>query len=321
MLLARISWKLTLACAVMFPLYGLVFAVMNPRVRQASERMNAHLSRLSGNVSERLAGQAVVKTYTAEEREARRFARRRATTITAGGRPEPRGPPGRGARARCWSTWGRPIVIGYGGWLALSGELSAGMLTRFLGYVVILYGPVRRFAELNSTYQTEPLRHGPGLPPAGVRPAVVESPHARRAPPPRGDVRFEDGPLPLHARQRGGARPPGRRRRRGGGSRRARPRADDVLVLDGVTLHAEPGQRVAIVGASGAGKTTLVSLLPRLYDVTGGRILIDGVDVRDYGLHALRSAIAIVQQDSFVFTGSIRDNIAYGRPDAPAIGR
>jgi subfamily B ATP-binding cassette protein MsbA len=87
-------------------------------------------------------------------------------------------------------------------------------------------------------------------------------------------------------------------------------------VLDGVTLRAEPGRRIAIVGASGAGKTTLVSLLPRLYDVTGGRILVDGVDVRSYGLYALRSAIGIVQQDSFVFSGTVRDNIAYGRPEA-----
>jgi ABC-type multidrug transport system fused ATPase/permease subunit len=88
------------------------------------------------------------------------------------------------------------------------------------------------------------------------------------------------------------------------------------MVLGGVSLRAEPGQRIAIVGASGAGKTTLVSLLPRLYDVTAGRVLVDGVDVRDYSLRGLRAAIAVVQQDTFVFSGSIRENIAYGRPDA-----
>jgi ABC-type multidrug transport system fused ATPase/permease subunit len=92
--------------------------------------------------------------------------------------------------------------------------------------------------------------------------------------------------------------------------------ADPPWILRGVTFTANPGERIAVVGASGAGKTTLLALLPRLYDVTSGQVVVDGVDVRDYSLHALRSAIAIVQQDSFVFSGTIRDNIAYGRPEA-----
>ena len=87
-------------------------------------------------------------------------------------------------------------------------------------------------------------------------------------------------------------------------------------VLHGVTLEAKPGEQVAIVGASGAGKSTLVSLLPRLYDVTSGRVLIDGADVREYTVAALRASIAIVQQETFLFTGSIRENIAYARPAA-----
>jgi ABC-type multidrug transport system fused ATPase/permease subunit len=325
-LLMRISWKLTLACVAVFPVYGLVFAVMNPRVRRASERLNAHLSQLSGNVSERLAGQAVIKTYTAEEREARRFAldvghhhqlvvdqSHQGHLVAAGG--------------EVLVHLGTTIVIGYGGWLALSGELTAGMLTRFLGYVVILYGPVRRFSELNSTYQTSLSAMARIFRMLSIRPAVTESPRARRTPPARGDVRLEN----VHFRfARGNEAAAGQLDDGGEAEWDARStrdasaapadaaghRPEDVLVLDGVSFQAPPGQRVAIVGASGAGKTTLVSLLPRLYDVTDGRVLVDGVDVRDYSLHALRSAIAIVQQDSFVFSGSIRDNIAYGRPEA-----
>src|SRR4051812_42761360 len=87
--------------------------------------------------------------------------------------------------------------------------------------------------------------------------------------------------------------------------------ATQAWVLRGVSLIASAGERIAIVGLSGAGKTTLLSLVPRLYDVSRGRVLIDGVDVRDYATHALRSAIAIVQQESFLFSGTIRDNIAY----------
>jgi subfamily B ATP-binding cassette protein MsbA len=99
-------------------------------------------------------------------------------------------------------------------------------------------------------------------------------------------------------------------------SLREPPKADSPWVLRDVDLEARPGEQVAIVGRSGAGKTTLVSLVPRLYDVTGGRVLVDRVDVRAYGLRALRSSIAIVQQDPFLFSGSIRDNLAYARPDA-----
>jgi ABC-type multidrug transport system fused ATPase/permease subunit len=313
-LLSRISWKLTLACGAMFPLYGVVFAVMNPRVRRASDRMNAHLSRLSGHVSERLAGQAVIKTYTAEEREARQFAHdvqhhhRLVVEHSHAGHLV-------ASLGEVLVHLGTTVVIGYGGWLAVKGELSAGLLTRFLGYVVILYGPVRRFAELNSTYQSSLSAMARIFRLLAIQPAVVEAPRPRRQAPIEGEVRLEEvrfrftrdseeARIRLDDELQDGPEP----------ARSAA--ADPPLVLDGVSLHAQPGRRIAIVGASGAGKTTLVSLLPRLYDVTGGRILVDGVDVRAYGLYALRSAIGIVQQDSFVFSGTVRDNIAYGRPEA-----
>jgi subfamily B ATP-binding cassette protein MsbA len=313
-LLAGISWKLTAACAAVFPLYAIVFAVMNRRVRRAGDRLSAHLTRLSGHVNERLAGQAVIKTYTAEAREAQRFAeqvRQHHGLVVAQSHA------GHlvASLGELLVHAGTTVVIGYGGWLAIRGELTPGLLTRFLGYIVILYGPVRRFAELNSTYQSSLSAMARIFQLLAVPPSVVEPKRARRTPPALGDVRFEDvrfrfaldseeGRLRLDedeprpdARGQAGREPP--------------------LVLDGVTLHGAPGQRIAIVGASGAGKTTLVSLLPRLYDVTSGCILVDGDDVRSYGLHALRSAIAIVQQESFVFSGTVGENIAYGRPDAP----
>jgi ATP-binding cassette subfamily B protein len=92
--------------------------------------------------------------------------------------------------------------------------------------------------------------------------------------------------------------------------------ATDQTVLDGIDLTAEPGQTVAILGATGAGKTSLVNLIPRFYDVTGGEVLIDGVDVRELNQAALLSHVAIVPQESILFTGSIRDNIRYGYPEA-----
>ncbi len=302
-LLMGVSWKLTLACVVMFPAYGLVFATMNPRVRKASERLDAHFGELSGTVGERLAGQALIKTYTAEEREVQRFRHEVAQHhhlvveqshlghLVA-------------AYGEVLVHLGTTIVIGYGGWLVMTHELTAGLMTRFLGYVVILYGPVRRFAELNITYQSglSSMRRVFRL--FDIEPSVQESKRPRLEPPTRGDVKFERVRFRFDRAERV------TRTSLDGVTR------DASWVLDGVSFDVTSGQRIAIVGHSGAGKTTLVSLLPRLYDATDGHILVDGVDVREYSLYALRSAIGIVQQDSFIFSGTVRDNIAYGRPSA-----
>jgi ABC-type multidrug transport system fused ATPase/permease subunit len=311
-LLCGISWKLTAACVLLFPLYGLVFRLMNPRVRAASERMQVQLGRISGNVSEQLAGQALVKTYTAEEREAQRFsddvlhhhglvvAQSREGHLVA-------------SAGEVLVHIGTTVVIGYGGWLALQGELTAGMMTRFLGYVLVMFGPIRRFAELNITYQSSLSAMRRVFRVLNIRPSVVEKRKARQTPPEHGHVQFE------HVRFRyWDDSDESRVHLEGDGTANSISALEQTWVLDDVNLDAQPGEQIAIVGASGAGKTTLLSLLPRLYDVSSGRVLIDGTDVRDYSLKALRSAIGTVQQDSFIFTGSVRDNIAYGRPEATA---
>ncbi|MGC4068327.1 MAG: ABC transporter ATP-binding protein [Polyangiaceae bacterium] len=152
-LLLQIRWKLTIACVCVFPLYGIVFAVTNRRIRTTSERVQSHFSTLSGNVGERIAGQALIKTYTAERREVERFAQE---VNHHEGLVVEQSHQGHlvASIGEFLVHLGTTIVIGYGGYLALHSELTAGMLTRFLGYVVILYGPVRRFAELNTTYQS-----------------------------------------------------------------------------------------------------------------------------------------------------------------------
>jgi subfamily B ATP-binding cassette protein MsbA len=297
-LLLAISPKLTLACIGFLPAYGLVFGLMNGRVRDASERLEAHFAKMAGRLTEVLAGQALIKACTAERREAERFRDETALQhrlvveqshvghLVAG-------------YGELLVNAGTTTVIGYGSWLALRGELSPGMLLRFLGYVVILYGPVRRLAELNMSYQSSlsALRRVLSL--LTTRPAITDAEHPRREPPAWGHVRFEDVSFSYgdESHSRGDAgRPP--------------------QVLSRVSLEAQPGERVAVVGASGAGKTTLLSLLPRLYDVAGGRIVVDGCDVREYSIEALRTSIAVVQQDTFIFSGSVSENIAYGRPGA-----
>jgi ABC-type multidrug transport system fused ATPase/permease subunit len=310
-LLSSISWKLTLACILVFPLYGVVFGTFNPRVRAASERAQSHFTRLSGDLAEKIAGQALIKTYTAEEREAERFARDVAHQRELVVRESHQGHLV-ASIGEVLVHIGTTIVIGYGTFLALQQELTPGRLTRFLGYVVILYGPVRRFAELSTTYQSSLTAMRRVFQVLSIRPAVTQVPRPRHEPPRTADVRFENVRFRFDV---AGSETAVRLDDQPSASADHASR-DPQWVLEDVSLHVRAGERIAIVGHSGAGKTTLLSLLPRLHDTTQGRILVGGVDVRTYSLHALRSAIAIVQQDSFVFSGTIYDNIAYGRPEA-----
>jgi subfamily B ATP-binding cassette protein MsbA len=309
-LLARMSWKLTLACGLLLPFYGIVFWVMNPRVQRSSERMHAQFSRIAADVNEQLAGQALIKTYTAEARESQRLGDelRRHHGLVVNQSHDGHLVASAGELLVHLAT---TIVVGYGGWLALQREITPGTMTRCLGYMLIMFGPVRRFAELNMTYQTSISAMRRVFRIFDIVPSIVDPPRPHRAAPYRGHVRFEgvcfayeDGSPELQTRLDDDA------------SKSERRPGKDKWGLRGVSLEARPGEKIAIVGPSGAGKTTLISLLPRLYDVTRGRVLVDGIDVRDYSLKALRSSVAIVQQDSFVFSGTVRENIAYGAPSA-----
>jgi subfamily B ATP-binding cassette protein MsbA len=313
-LLVHISAKLTLACALLFPLYGVLFAVMNPRVQRASGRMHGQFTRINGNLAEQLSGQALVKTYAAETREVKRFgdeiARHHGMVVAQSHEGHLVASSG-----EVLVHVGTTIVVGFGGWLAMRGEMSAGTMTRFLGYVLVMFGPVRRFAELNITYHRSLTAMRRVFRMLEIRPTVVESPSAIHAPPRRGHVRFEAVRF-RYAEDNDEARARLDEDDDASRDKDSRAPSDRPWVLDGVSLEARPGETIAVVDPSGAGKTTLLSLLPRLYDATEGRVVVDGIDVRDYTLEALRSSIAIVQQDSFVFTGTIRENVAYGRPDA-----
>lgn len=300
-LLFTLSFELTLACIALFPAYALLFKVTNPRIRSASDRMHTQFSAISGNLSEQLAGQALIKTFTAEAREADRFDRdltRYHQLVIAQSRE--------GCRitiaAEMLVNLGTTVVVGFGGWLALRSiassstlpALTPGGITRFLGYMLIMFGPIRRFAELNTTYQTSFSALRRVFRVFDLEPTIADPRDPVTTSPSRGHVRFVDVCFRYDNATK--SSPP--------------------LVLDRISLEARPGERIAIVGRSGAGKTTLVSLLPRLYDASEGSITIDDVNVRDYSLSALRQSIAIVQQDTFIFSGTIRDNLAYAKPDA-----
>jgi subfamily B ATP-binding cassette protein MsbA len=317
-LLIAISWKLTLACIGILPLYVLTFRVFNERVRVASDRVQSQISKISGTVQEKLSGIALVKANDGEEREKRRFVEE---TEEHFGRVVEQSSIAHlvGAISETLVHCGTVIIIGYGSYLALRREMSAGDITRFLGYLGIMYGPVRRFADLNIVYQTSMAALDRVFRVLDITPRITEHWRAVGTAPSHGEVRFEHVKFCYEddseeSRVSLDAEPTPEEDK--ATADRPRPCPAKHWVLDDLDFTVAAGQRVALVGPSGSGKSTIVSLLPRLYDVGEGRVVIDGVDVRDYRLSALRQSIAIVQQDSFVFTGTIRENLVYGRPNA-----
>jgi subfamily B ATP-binding cassette protein MsbA len=324
-----------LATLAIMPLYAMTFKLLNPRVKLASLRVQSQISKISGNVQERLAGISLVKTYAAEERESERF---REDTEEHYDRVLVQSNLSQTVSAISEGLihLGQTIVIGVGGYLALrptiDGGVTAGEVTKVIGTLAVMYLPVRRFAEINVIYQTSLAAIERVFQVFDITPKIVEKPDAVATVPQRGEVKFENVSFSYHDDSAESSSSLEERER---DRDRAAPAAELVAmqkhaaavaaghgednrrwVLRDIDFTVEPGQQVALVGPSGSGKSTLASLVPRLYDVTRGRLLIDGVDVRDYNLRKLRQGIGIVQQDSFLFSGAIRDTIAYGRPDA-----
>ena len=288
--LLAISWKLTLIVLSVLPLYGLLYRRINPALRQASHEVQEQTSVMSGSAIERLGGIAVIQTFAQEQQESRAFDEQagdlRGKTIR------------RGQLDNILQALNN-LLVGLaaaavwivGAYFAISeGGMSVGKLIQFTGSAGALYLPIRRFSEINVMFQQSMAAIERIFAIFDVVPAVADRPEALDRPIQRGEIVFRD----VHF----GYSPSG------------------PEVLKGLDFRVEPGQRIAIVGESGAGKSTLVTLLPRLYDVTGGAISIDGLDIRDYRLQALRRGIGIVLQESILFSGTIYENLRYARKTA-----
>jgi ATP-binding cassette subfamily B protein len=187
------------------------------------------------------------------------------------------------------------IVTGVGGWYLLRGQsllgttVTLGLVVTFLGYVQRFNQPIQQIAVLWTNIQNAIAGAERIFTILDEKPAVYNQPNAREMPPIQGLVEFDHA---THSYE------------------------DGVPVLKDVSFTVQPGQTVAIVGPTGAGKTTIINLVPRFYDVTGGAVRIDGIDVRDVSMNSLRSQIGIVLQDTFLFSASVMENVRFGRPDA-----
>lgn len=285
-----ISWKLTLIVLSILPFYGLLYRRINPPLRQASHEVQEQTSVMSGTAVERLGGIAVIQSFSQEKSEVRAFSEQA---------DDLRGKTVRRGRLDNILQSLNNLLVGLaaaavwvvGAYFALSdGSITLGNLIQFTGSAGALYMPIRRFSEINIMFQQSMAAIERIFAIFDVVPEVRSKPDALDRPIQRGEIVFDRVWF------------------------RYRPEGPDVLKE--LSFRVEPGQRVAIVGESGAGKSTLVTLLPRLYDVTGGAIRIDGVDIRDYRLRTFRRSIGIVLQESILFSGTIYENLRYARKDA-----
>ncbi len=251
------------------------------RVQQAA------LGKLYGFVEETIGGQKVIKAYGQEPVATAKF-----TEISHAYREG-------GIRAQSISGLTGPlmntvnnaaltIVAGVGGFLAIRGSVSVGTIATFINYTRQFGRPLNEVANLYNAFQAA-LAGAERVFEIIDETPEVDAPHVRALPRIKGEVVFQNVDFAYRA---------------------------DVPVLRNVSLHAKPGQTIALIGPTGAGKTTIINLLTRFYEIDGGKILIDGADLRDFPKEDLRTQLGIVLQDTFLFTGTVRDNIRYGRLDA-----
>ena len=282
--LLSISWKLTLLVLGVLPLYAVLYRKINPRIRQASHEVREQTSVMSGTAVERLNGIAVVQSFAQEPAEERNFA---AQAEELRGRSVRRGRLSHMLKAASefMITGVGASVWVVGGFLAMNEGITVGQLIQFTAVAAVLYRPIRRFSEINIVYQNSMAAIERVFAIFDIVPEVRGRPDVPDRAPQAGEIIFDDVSFAY---------------------------GDGPEVLSEVSFSVRPGERMAIVGESGAGKSTLVTLIPRLYDVTGGAIRIDGTDVRDYPLRRLRREIGIVLQDTILFSGTVRENLRYG---------
>ncbi|HAR4069166.1 TPA: SAV1866 family putative multidrug efflux ABC transporter [Staphylococcus aureus] len=281
--------KLTLAALFIFPFYILTVYVFFGRLRKLTRERSQALAEVQGFLHERVQGISVVKSFAIEDNEAKNFDKKNTNFLT------------RALKHTRWNAYsfaaintvtdiGPIIVIGVGAYLAISGSITVGTLAAFVGYLELLFGPLRRlvasfttltqsFASMDRVFQ------------------LIDEDY---------DIKNGVGAQPMEIKQ-------------------GRIDIDHVSfqyndneapILKDINLSIEKGETVAFVGMSGGGKSTLINLIPRFYDVTSGQILIDGHNIKDFLTGSLRNQIGLVQQDNILFSDTVKENILLGRPTA-----
>ncbi len=290
-----LNWRLALASFSVLPVMVLVTNFLARRARTAYRQTRETIGEVSTEIEESISGVRVAQAYSREQVNRERFsqinAANRDANVGAVGITSAFAP-----AIDILSTIAMAIVMGYGGYLAIAGLMTVGVVVAFLRYVQLFFRPVQQISQVYAMVQSG-LAAGERIFDLLDEPLdLVDAPDAGEMKPIEGEVVFNQVNFAYEARA-GSATCAG-------------------MTLCDINLTARPGQTIAIVGPTGAGKTTLINLIGRFYDVTGGQVKIDGVDVRAVTRASLRRQMGVVLQDSFLFAGTIADNIRYGRLEA-----
>ena len=287
-ILLFLDFRLALATILVFPLMALLTYFFRGQSARAYRLMRSRLALVTASLQENLNGIRVIQAYRGEARSRaalgelnQSYRDANKTTVTSSGWYFP--------TVEFLAAVATCIVFGYGGYLYVDRSIEIGVLVAFIGYLASFFDPVQQLSQVYNTFLAGTAALDKIFDVMDDAPTLVDAPDALPLPALTGAVKFED--------VRFGYNP-------------ERP------VIDGLELNVLAGQTVALVGHTGAGKSTIIKLLARFYDPQGGRILIDGHDLRSVTVESLREQIAIVPQEGFLFNGTIHENIAFGRPDA-----
>ncbi|MCA9953573.1 MAG: ABC transporter ATP-binding protein [Anaerolineales bacterium] len=283
-----LNWRLALVTFAVLPLMVALTNYWRTRVRGAYRATRQRLSLINGYLNESISGIRVTKSFNREAKNSQHFddlnysffdANVDASRLAAIFFP---GVDFMGSLATA-------LVVGIGGYLVLGDALTTGTLVAFVLYIDRFFDPIRELAQRYNTFQATMAASERVFGLLDTKPDLLDAPDAHPLPPVQGHVAFNDVKFSYQ---------------------------DGVPVLQGITLKAKPGQRIALVGETGAGKSTIIRLISRFFDITDGSLQIDGHEVSQVTQSSLRSQLGIVLQDTFLFTGTIEDNIRYGRLDA-----
>ncbi|WNF39106.1 ABC transporter ATP-binding protein [Bacillaceae bacterium IKA-2] len=289
MIMFTMNVKLTLVSIVLLPFYAFSIKFFYSRLRSLTKFRSQALAEVQGHLHERLQGMTVIRSFALEDYEQKEFDKRNYNFLL---------------KAIDHTKWNAKtfavvntitdiaplFVIGFAGILVINGELSLGAMVAFIAYIDRLYNPLRRLVNSSTTLTQAVASMDRVFEFMDEKYDIVDSPKAKDVKEVRGDIQFDHVSFSYDN--------------------------ENEPILKDVHLSIKSGETVAFVGMSGGGKSTLVGLLPRFYDVTKGRILLDGEDIRNLKVRSLRDQIGMVLQDNIIFSESVKFNILMGKPEA-----
>ncbi|MFA6961366.1 MAG: ABC transporter ATP-binding protein [Opitutaceae bacterium] len=289
-----IEWRLALAVTAVLPFFVLNYMHHRKRMRLESRAHRDNWDKVMGFLNERVAAARVVKSFAKEADEISSFTGGINADYFNFSRIVMRNTK-LSVVADVLGSLGALVVLAYGGWLVMQDRMAVGTLVAFNAYITFIFPPIVRFVDLSTIFQRANTSLENIFTLLDTKPEVADLPTARALPPLRGDLEFRGVGFDYDIES----------------SDKGRPRT-----LTDVSFTIPAGKVVAIVGPSGSGKSTIINLIARFYDVAAGAVLVDGHDIRTVTTNSLREQIGIVLQESVLFSGTLEDNIKYGRPNA-----